>query len=194
MCLDEGLVNEQTMRALLCSFISGAPELVLKPLLQLMSAVRRPGGSCVRWVPFHIMAVLNALGMRAPLPLPLCSLLLEMVELFETFRKAKEQAGDGWEALFALTLLIRSLSGAFEHQIFPLSKNVTYSVSFNEYFDVSAGDLNGASLDSYLRAISLPRSFPHIAVYMPQHAKFEPMICLSLCTGRIRSARCMASS
>ena len=69
VCLDEGLVNEQTMRALLRSFISGDPQLVLKPLLQLMSAVRRPDRvACVRWVPFHMMAVLRVFGEHAPLP------------------------------------------------------------------------------------------------------------------------------
>jgi hypothetical protein len=128
----------------------------------------------VRWVPSHMMDVLHAFGQHAPLPRQLRVLLLQIVELFETFQKAKEQAGDGWEALFALTLVIRSLSDDFERSIFPLfQQHDIYSVSFNNHFDLPAGDPNGASLDSYLRAISLPPSFPHISINMPQHAKVD---------------------
>jgi hypothetical protein len=86
---------------------------------------------------------------------------------------AKEHAGDGWEALFMATLLMRAHAGKFDASCFRLrGLGKSYGVSFQVPFKGHDAHLI-TYVDEFVNRITKPKTFPHVAIYYPDHASFE---------------------
>jgi hypothetical protein len=175
-CIQQNLVTDRNIRFLLKSFITGDQLDVMEPLLQLMDAAENKEeitaeSSIVLWIPYHMAPVLKEFSKTAGF-----ELLGEINRQFNSFMDAKTGSGDGWEALFVSTLLIRCLSGEFDEKVFQCPrgwdmKNST--VSYNSLFDTNKVNFDTTLLSEFVNSITPPPNFPHIAVYYPTHSQFE---------------------
>ena len=167
----ESLVSEELMKRLLQSFLDGNKVKVLPPLLQLMDTGE---DGKVTWIPYHMTVALDVFGQNENLSHSMRLGLGHLVKHLEQFRDSKEASGDGWEALFVSTLLIRALSGKFDTTCFSLEtedfKDCT--VSFNRGMSGSGSHLI-KSVDEFVGQIKEPDSYPHIGIFYPRHASFE---------------------
>jgi hypothetical protein len=66
-----------------------------------------------RWIPYHMTVVLTNLSRNISLPPAMRCCLAAICEQFNNVRTHKTQSGDGWEALFVATLLVRCLTNTF---------------------------------------------------------------------------------
>jgi hypothetical protein len=160
---------------LLETFITGDPDFVPKPLLQLMTVMRIDAKPKVRWIPYHMMEVLDSFAKQAVLKNHWA--LNAIPQEFAQFVKAKDQSGDGWESLFVVVLLIRALSAKFDTKVLSLDA-ATFtgcSVSLNTPFLLPVGKTFGeiSDVEEFVEGIGQPAHHPHIAVYFPTHAQFE---------------------
>ena len=169
-CIQRGLVTDEHINNLMKSFITGEPDFVPLPLLQLMDSV----GNKIQWIPHHMVPVLDHFA-QSNSSLKYVSSLKDIVKLFTAFCNAKEGSGAGLETLCVITLLIRSMTQEFDSNIIPLDsdsfRNAT--VSFNRNFnlqDKTFGQYKNAS--EFLPDIATPDHFPHIAIYHPTNASF----------------------
>jgi hypothetical protein len=94
--------------------LTGNNLLVPETLCELMDIdVMIVGGKempIAQWIPYHSMTVvLQNLSQLHQLPSAMRGCLGAICKQFETFRSHKTQSGDGWEALFIVTLLVRFL-------------------------------------------------------------------------------------
>jgi hypothetical protein len=97
-----------------------------------------------------------------------------VVQHLEQFAQSKEASGDGWEALFVATLLMRALSGKFDTPCFFLETDDfgDCAVSFNRGMSGNDSHLI-KSVDEFVGQINEPDSYPHIGIFYPRHASFE---------------------
>lgn len=168
----EHLVSEELMKRLLQSFFDGDRSLVFAPLLQLMDT---GNDGKITWIPYHMTEVLRVLGRSSFLSQSMRLGLGHVVKHLEQFRDSKEASGDGWEALFVATLLIRALSGKFDTTCFKLSDAFLVSncsVSFDMLLKRNNSHLI-KSVDEFVGQIKEPDSYPHIGIFYPRHASFE---------------------
>ncbi len=163
-CVDQGLVNDESVRRLLATFASGDVDNLMKPLEQLMNVVEN---DTVQWIPYHMMEVLSKFHKCCSFP------LLQIVKLFDNFYSAKFQSGDGWETLFAAVLMIRLLSGEFGEGILPLPGDfASCAVSYNEHLKGGVIFDDISSLEELEKLMVPPLNLPHVVVYYPSHAAF----------------------
>jgi hypothetical protein len=168
-CIENGYVNDDSVRLLLSSFITGYESGIPSPLLQLMNTVER---SKVLWIPFHMTEMLSRFSEHVTYG----TALKEIVVLFDEFMHAKEKSGNAWESLFIIVLLIRCLSRQFTTSLLPVQDErlASSSVSVNEYFlskTKTFGQIN--DLDEFVSCFTTPPDLPHIVIYHPTHAQFE---------------------
>jgi hypothetical protein len=174
LCKSQDLVSDKIIKDLLATFITGDFLNVPHPLLQLMDTWRETGESLkVRWIPFHMMEVLRVFATFGSIDDNTVFVLKRIEGLFNDFKRAKEYSGDGWEALFVITLLIRSKAECFGTSLLPLEMVHVVNVTFNEPFKgiVPFGEIK--QVDEFIEALVEPELFPHIAIYWPAHAQFE---------------------
>eukprot|EP00978_Attheya_sp_CCMP212_P008982 scaffold21164_cov54-Attheya_sp.AAC.4 len=91
----------------------------------------------VRWIPYHMTQVLLALSRLNQMPDTVQSCLAAICDQFEIFRSDKIKSGDGWEALFIITLLIRCLTKHY-CELVPLDRfdcEVSWNEPFNDQVD-----------------------------------------------------------
>jgi hypothetical protein len=171
-CERRGMVSNSATVRLLATFITGKHEYVPTPLLPLMDTMRERSSFVVRWIPYHMMEVLSIFAEL--LDQNLKSLIHVIVDLFNNFKNAKDYSGEGWEALFVISLLIRSITKEFDTALFPpLGRQLNVNVSYNNPFkgEVTFGEIK--KVDDFIKSLSEPERFPHIAIYWPTHAQFE---------------------
>jgi hypothetical protein len=167
----QDLVTDEKMILLLQSFLDGRPNLVPEPLHQLMDSCSLDK---IRWIPFHMMEVLQSLSLSCSQDLRL--LLRHIVELFDSFKGAKNLSGDGWESLFVIVLLIRSVSGMFDNCLLPLREGmVGCKVFFNRFLDLRDGKSfeDICEVQDLVNRMEPPQQFPSIVVYYPSHNSFK---------------------
>ena len=109
--------SEENVRKLLGTFIIGGIEFPegLSPLLSLMSVVEMPAEPSmgIRWIPFHMVNVLEAFSMNEKLSPSFARAIQAIATQLRTFRDSKFLSGEGWEALFVVVILICCISGKF---------------------------------------------------------------------------------
>jgi hypothetical protein len=179
-CLNEGLVSNKSVVDLIQSFITGADSLVMQPLLRLMDTApplhKNIGMVVVRWIPYHMIDVLEQFRLRATIRDDLKDFLFEIVKLFRKFKECKELSGESWENLFVFLLLIRAQTCLFDDIILPLNY-MDYkdcSVSYNNlYFSDRISLRSCKNIDDLVAGMTLPEQLPHIAIYYPLHSSFE---------------------
>ena len=166
-----------TVLRLLGSLITGHIESVPDSLEQLMDT---SDGGKIRWIPDHMVYVLNQIAEQGfgKLPNGFSRLVKKIADLFEQFHGAKTYGGDGWEALFGLVLLVRILT-KLSDELIDLSAFVTYNIefttSFNEQIDLTGGRQfeDFKDVDELMAAIPEKQGSAHVAIYYPTNASFE---------------------
>jgi hypothetical protein len=118
-CIDNGLVTDESVIALLSSFITGEKKSILLPLHQLMNT---GADKKLRWIPFHMVEALrNFSGSLKNAP-ELKMVVVQVVSLFDNFFNGSYLDGKGWEALFLIVLLIRLVSRQFDPLFLPFEE------------------------------------------------------------------------
>jgi hypothetical protein len=169
-------VGLEATKTLLSTILNGEIAGVPGTLLELMDigTDSEKGTNYVRWIPFHMQYVLDRMTMYNDLPLEFRACTKGLSGLITTFRTAKSESGDAWEALFIMVLLIRCLCGEFNDSLLPLagfgsSARVRYNEPYhgNNFFSTSVSEfLDGVP-------VSGGQLLPAISVYYPRHASFE---------------------
>lgn len=169
--------REDTVVNLLKSLVDGRRELVPKSLEQLMDA---SDGGELRWVPEHMANVLRDIAEQGfvKLSVDLRGHLSTIVDLFGQFKSARAHAGDGWEALFVLVLLVRVLTKETDHLIDLTTftnTNSAYKSSYNSSITVTAKQQfeDIQDVDALMAAIPKKQDGAHVAIYYPKHASFK---------------------
>jgi hypothetical protein len=123
----------------------------------------------VHWIPYHMTKVLLALSRLNGMPVTVRSSLAAICNQFENFRSHKIKSGDGWEALFIITLLTSCLTKCY-CKLVPLYGS-NCEVSWNEPF--SHDNFDCKKVEEFISGIPYRRKEKSIAVYFPSHAQFE---------------------
>ncbi len=169
-----GIDNKKVL-SLLTTFIDGDSNCVPQCLLQMMDTFQDATEQrLVRWIPYHMIAVL--LGIQQHVEGDLQSHLLTIVDLFKVFKGSKEGSGDGWDALFVIVLLVRVLTRGFNNLI-NLKKITTsdFRVTYNEPFVHRRLLLAKViKINDFLKGV--PKDVPkggQISIYYPENDQFE---------------------
>jgi len=130
----------------------------------------------IRWVPYHLQFVLEALGRNVFGNQELAG---KLAHCCYVLKDAKEKSGDGWESLFVLLLVARCLNKLTDNTFVPpewflYSQNTT-DVCLNAYDSslnngVPFGDCK--TWDSMKDGVPIGVA-PQIAVLFPSHNNFE---------------------
>eukprot|EP00980_Cylindrotheca_fusiformis_P003372 scaffold749_cov97-Cylindrotheca_fusiformis.AAC.2 len=123
------------------------------------------------WIPYHMAEVLLTLSRHTALPIAVRRCLGTIHKQFQSFRNQKIQSGDGWEALFIVTLLTRCLTKSF-CKLVPLYGFDDGEVSWNEPFNTKV-DFGCESVEEFVSGIPFSRSTKSISIYFPTHAQFQ---------------------
>lgn len=184
-CIHSPVMTDENVIALLHSFLTGTDDFGMPALLPLMSvgedstsSSSPPSRWCHRWIPLLMVEVLREFSnSRYYQSGEIKEILGDIVDLFEAFKLSKEQSGDGWESLFVIALLIRSLTNDFHSKFFPssLSSSSPCSVSYNRWTRSSSTPefsqiINLTELFKYLPQ---PDHRPHIDIYFPSFSNFQ---------------------
>jgi hypothetical protein len=169
-------VGPGAVKTLLSTILSGETTGVPKKLHELMDIATdsEKGTNYVRWIPFHMQYVLERMAMHTELPVELRTCLKGLGALFTSFKTAKMESGDAWEALFIIVLLIRCLCGEFYECLLPLSGfGESARVRYNEPY--AGNKFFSKDLSEFIDGVPVPggESLPAISVYYPGHSKFE---------------------
>ena len=175
--IDQGLTKEGVL-SLLMNFLDGNVAYVPKPLLQFMDLTK---GGLLIWIPFHMVYILEQIAAgidTGKVNYPNREPIQKLADLFGKFKEAKYESGDGWEAFFVLTLLVRCLTGEFDAltDSFARLMGEQYQVTVNSPLQPEGISFEKIkNVDKLLSAIpkEVGKGDPRIAVYYPQHASFE---------------------
>ena len=158
------------------SLINGDVSLVPTQFHTFLDAVNAAAGSeRVRWSPHHLEFVLRKLALDDDEDDYLAK---SKGELCKNVLTAKEQSGDGWEALFVLFLLARCVTKSWREPILPdvgrfFESGEKTVVLFNQPFCGRFKLLDKCECWSDLEKEILPGEAPTISIYYPTHAKFR---------------------
>jgi hypothetical protein len=169
LCLTKGLVTNDSVVALLSSFITGAQTSILHPLHELMSTAQK---KMLRWIPFHMTEVLRIFA-KVLTNAQLKMIVESIVSLFDKFFAQPNSSDKAWEDLFLIVLLIRLATTQWDPIFLPL--NISgYSISLNTNI-THAGKPYGKIDDVYfqVKCMETPKQFPHVSVYYPNNAGFN---------------------
>ncbi len=164
--------NEEKVRSLLASFVTGSPDDVPSIFHPLMDT---RGVNDVRWILFHMNLVLERICSycrteASLLPSEFVTILGRIPKLFQHFRDASVKSGKGWEALFTAVVLIRILSRQDDKMLPIALKTKHWKVTWNEVSGVLSRYKKPADLIS---EINFDSSRPQINVCLPNHSQFE---------------------
>ncbi len=169
--------NDENLKELLRSFLSGQPSCVPQPLLQVMSVASVDDEGLIVWIPYHMAHVLKSIGDSERVGRGLREVVITIQDMFHGFETGKTSGGDSWEALFAIAVMIRLATGSF-HRLLNLSAALpaVFGLSYNLLWkqqedDVAFPDIT--TLDQLMRGLTKPLAYPHVAVYYPPHARFQ---------------------
>jgi hypothetical protein len=168
--IDSEEFTHEGIEDLLTSTLTGDYALVPKVFREFLDVEVSDQNPVVRWIPHHLSPILLTLSQLGKVPIATRICLKAICEQFDNFRNHKTQSGDGWEALFIITLLTRCLTKRFS-ELVPLY-GFDWEVSWNEPFD---GQVNFATEDVEKFVAGIPESRPQksIAVYFPSYSEFE---------------------
>ena len=167
---------------LLRTLITGEVKSVPSLLQELMTADVKNGKVIVRWIPYHMVYVLQQIVARCDSSLPsgAVACLNGIVKSFGKFAEAKYQAGEAWEYLFLVVLIVRCLTCDFEENVAPfrwLGEPCVVHFNYpwkNENMDFQK--INNPAIFVERIPIDKPkmaRDGAAIAIYHPSHAQFE---------------------
>jgi hypothetical protein len=131
-------VTDDSVTNLLKSFITGSSTEVMKPLHTLMDTIE---GGKLRWVPFHMSAVLERFSGDTSLNPGLCRYLSAISEAFDSFKAANSSSRIAFENLFLIGLMIRISTGLLDEtcDYFEGDTNLDYSFSYNRHWNLKSG-------------------------------------------------------
>jgi hypothetical protein len=168
--VESGEFTWKGIKDLLTSTLTGDYTLVPKVFLEFLDVEVINQDPVVRWIPHHLSHILLALSQRHQIPLTARTCLKAICEQFDSFRNHKTQSGDGWEALFIITLLTRCMTKQF-CELVPLH-GFDCEVSWNQPF-YGQVNFDTEKVQEFVSGIPYHRPQKSIAVYFPSHAKFE---------------------
>ena len=173
--LDSGLTDalvRQLLSTMLDGNIKNVPA-VLSELMDIDIAVDQNGNAegYARWIPYHMVYVLENVSTRTSLSQPIRKCLKAICAQFETLASHKVNSGDGWEALFIATLLVRCMTGEFCQQLVPLRGSFD-KVLWNEPFRDDS-NFETQHVEEFVQAIPYQQEKSGISIYYPTHAQFE---------------------
>ena len=177
--VDTGVSSEK-VETLLMTMLTGEYTLVPEMFRELMDIDVIENKPIALWIPCHMTQVLLTLSRLPALPVALRRCLGAIYEQFESLRTQKIQSGDGWEALFIVTLLTRCLTKSF-CELVPLY-GFDCEVCWNEPFDTQV-DFGCESVEEFVSGIPFRRSAKSISIYFPTNAKFEIYDVILACWG-----------
>lgn len=172
--------NREDVCRLLRSLLTGAG--IDSPLQELTTTDLKDDGTQIfRWIPFHMHYVLDRISQDCPYVdahMRHC-LSSGIVDLFRQFAGTKWEAGDAWEALFLIVLIVRCLTETFDETVVPLrplitgSIQVQYNGPLNGHVDFfretnPVDFVDGIPLRSWV-----PAGTCALSIYYPGHARFE---------------------
>lgn len=156
---------------LLLTLLTGHP---FDPFQELMTAdLNLQGDIVLRWIPFHMVEVLSAISNKYIfLPESIRGCLKGIVALLGTFRTAKKESGDAWEALFLIVLIIRCITRQFLQEVVPLvALPREVEVWYNGPYTPN-GDFFSTDPRRFLAGIPMDEK-KKIGIYYPPHARFN---------------------
>eukprot|EP00978_Attheya_sp_CCMP212_P031343 scaffold118117_cov47-Attheya_sp.AAC.1 len=169
-------ITPKKVETLLLTMLTGNTIFVPEMLRELMDIdVMIVDGNEIpiaRWIPYHMTVVLKTLSQLAELPSPMRGCLAAMCEQFETFKTQKFQSGDGWEALFIVTLLVRCMTNTFCSLVPLQGRDGEEPVFWNAPF-LSHVPFDCQKVKEFISGIPLHRTKGSISIYYPTHTKFE---------------------
>lgn len=180
--VDVVLQDATEVSKLLKTLLTGDVSGVHKHLQELMTAdVLNDGTAILRWIPFHMIYVLQQVSTQClGLPPSMRTCLISIAELFGQFGSGKWEGGDAWEALFLIVLLVRCFIRSFDDDIVPLRRLISEDVSCEIRYNspISGYDnFTSTSPIHFVEGIPLESWAPPgacaISVYYPGHARFE---------------------
>ena len=179
--IDSGITVEK-VKKLLGTLLTGNHAVVPEMLLELMDidvtiedGVKRP---IARWIPYHMKVVLDTISQLNELPDAIRCCLAVICRQFGTFRSQKLESGDGWEALFIVTLLVRCMTRSF-CTLVPLHGN-SGEVCWNSPF--THDNFGCTTVEEFVNGIPF-RHDRSISVYYPSHSNFEAYDVILACWG-----------
>ena len=100
-------------------------------------------------------------------------LLRYIAKLFDNFFSSQENSGDHWEYLFLIVLLIRCIARKSDESVLlPSFDNLGYErTRFQRPYRGKQFDTT--SVNSFVKGIGEPDTYPHLAIYYPNNAYFK---------------------
>lgn len=142
-----------------------------------MSVSPVEGQGKITWIPYHMMHVLESIADVAALSPMIREVVQILRDMFHGFETGKVSGGDSWEALFVISTIARVATNHF-CSLLPLD-TVTFAncrVSYNYFWEQTHGGAsfpNITTIEQLIEGLTLPPSYPHVAVFYPPHARFE---------------------
>jgi len=165
---------------LLSSLLTG--EGIDRSLEELMTTdLKHDGTLILRWIPLHMHYVLDRISRECPhvdAQMRHC-LSSGIVDLFRQFASTKWEAGDAWEALFLIVLIVRCLTASFDDTVIPLRPFITGSiqVQYNSPLHGNVDFFRETNPVDFVDGIPLrswaPLGTCALSIYYPGHARFE---------------------
>ena len=103
-------ITDNKVVSLLSVFITGDREGIPKDLMGFMDVTN---DGLVRWIPFHLMYMLNSMksNLKSKLSRKMSGNVNNIIRLLKDFKEEKTKSDDGWESLFVFVLFVRALTG-----------------------------------------------------------------------------------
>ncbi len=166
--------DDRSVIDLLRSFLSGRPKDVFVELWPFMNT----GSHHIFWIFLHMDEVLDGCWRAANMSEHVRGVVALIRKLLSDFEQGKTGGGDSWEALFVVALLIRIVCRQEDELLcFSTSVLAKCTMSYNELWEPIADGKevlfeNVESLEDFEMRTTVPKTFPHVAVYYPRHARF----------------------
>ena len=128
----------------------------------------------LRWVPYHLVYALDEMRKHwRHMPLTVKGCVKGIVENMSQFSTAKEESGDGWEALFLAVTIIRCLSHTFESKVLPLSFLLEneYEINYNRPWSGTNFNMEQDPV-TFVQGIPQTVDGSKVSIYYPGHARF----------------------
>jgi len=171
--MSESTDKETEFKLIVRSLISGELREVPAPLHILLDGCRESlGESKIRWVPFHFQYVMESLQRESNETIRV--LARAMATLCKQLYESKELSGDGWEGLFVLFLLARSIANFHDNVFIPeewFAKGYV-SVKYNPYYNAKRSLCQCKNWEQLKEGIDASED-PTISIFYRSHAQFE---------------------
>ena len=172
-------ISDAVVLALVSTLVNGSGRDTPEPLLQFMDMAF---DNYVRWIPFHMVYILEALKDAANINITpeLRYNLRELIGLLASLENEPSEDSDGWEVLFVIVLFVRAMTAESNELLGTSQLNEETKVSFNAPLLTrqvsSSQDKN--RLERFLDTVpEHVGNGPRLSVYYPCHGNFQGYDC-----------------